>query len=437
MGYEEAQASLATLTAELERAREELASRKKRERMLSQRVEDLLEELQSDKQNRLRDQESYTKEIKRCRKETYRAELAVVEARQDLQDARSDLKKCQAEVMHEKGEKEKARQEAFERAYVLAGTVGELEQVKDRLKVVEKERDAALLDAKAAAVEKTEMIERASQTESRKLQKEADDNASKKMQNDDETVDESTRAVREAIKSQWSHHSHSTSDARPDSSHSTASGNRFRVGRPARPCTTKPLDYASAISRLNYFSKQLEGEKATPAEEIDLLKQELAWAKRKHTEDADLIHLMHMQCQFKACPCRLAESNGDRFVHDEAYDMKSQQQQTSKKRKIAKETHEDRSMVQETRGAKFVQTAPGQDVAMDLTPKAENAAAEESLILPPEPNPRFVTRASDSPLVLEQAIEVPLPEAGAHGAELKQHHARTDGTARGDHTSLG
>ncbi|KAK5239226.1 hypothetical protein LTR40_014720, partial [Exophiala xenobiotica] len=142
MGYEEAQASLATLTAELERAKEEMSSRKKRERMLAQRVDELLEDLQTEKKKRCRDQESYAKEIKRCRKEAYRAELAVVEARQDLQEARSELKRSQAEVQHEKVEKEKSRQESFERAYALAGVVGELEQLKDRLKVTEKERDA-------------------------------------------------------------------------------------------------------------------------------------------------------------------------------------------------------------------------------------------------------------------------------------------------------
>ena len=84
--------------------------------MLSQRVEDLLEEVQAEKEKRGRDQESYTKEIKRCRKETYRAELAVVESRQDLQEVRAELKRCQAEIQHERTEKEKTRWRCYGRA---------------------------------------------------------------------------------------------------------------------------------------------------------------------------------------------------------------------------------------------------------------------------------------------------------------------------------
>ncbi|ETI22547.1 hypothetical protein G647_06623 [Cladophialophora carrionii CBS 160.54] len=389
MGYEEAQASLATLSAELERAKEELASRKKRERVLSQRVEDLLEELQADKEKRVRDQESYTKEIKRCRKETYRAELAVVEARQDLQETRAELKKCQAEVQHERSEKEKSRQESFERAYALAGTVGELEQVKDRLKVVERERDAVLVEAKQNAIEKSTAVERGMQTvpvaETDPKQNEAEDDRS-----------ESVMAVREAIKSQWAHHAHSVSDNRPVSSQSTASGSRITTERPPRLRAPKVPDFSSVISHLNYFSKQSEGDKMAPEEEIQFLKQELTWAKRKHTEDADLIHLMHMQCQFKSCPCRLAESNGERFVHDAVYDAKMQQQQVSKKRKISKE--EDEVVLKKS-------------ASKDI-PKAQSLASKmpETARLPPEPTPELANRTLESPLVLEQAMEVPLPE---------------------------
>ncbi|KIW66984.1 hypothetical protein PV04_06262 [Phialophora macrospora] len=386
MGYEEAQASLATLTAELERAKEELASRKKRERMLSQRVEDLLEELQADKEKRIRDQESYTKEIKRCRKEAYRAELAVVEARQDLQETRAELKKSQAEVQHEKSEKEKSRQESFERAYALAGTVGELEQVKDRLKVVERERDDALVEAKTSAVDKSNTVQRGVQTDFV-----PETEPEKNEEHDDRSG--AVMAVRDAIKSQWAHHAHNIHDGRPGSSHSTASGSRITTERPSRLRAAKVPDFSSVILHLNYFSKQSEGVKMTPEEEVQFLKQELAWAKRKHAEDADLIHLMHMQCQFKACPCRLAESNGERFVHDAVYEAKIQHQRASKKRKIAKETDE----------------VVLKDSSTEDTPHLAPIMSETAR-LPPEPTPDLITRALESPLVLEQAIEVPLPE---------------------------
>ena len=413
MGYEEAQASLASLTADLERAREDLGARKKRERMLSQRLEDLLEELQTEKEKRVRDQESYTKEIKRCRKETYRAELAVVEARQDLQDTRADLKKAQGEAQHERSEKEKSRQESFERAYALAGTVGELDQAKDRLNVVEKERDAAVGQAMAFTAEKNALVERAAQSEAANAQIEAisaDSSVEPKVEEKGEQID-SVRAVREAIKNQWSHHAHTTSDLRSESAASTGSRSRITSERPARPRTPKVPGLASIVANLSHFSRNMGEDEMTPGEEINFLKQELAWAKRKHSEDAELIHLIHMQCQFKACPCRLAESNGERFVHDTVYDAKMQQQRVSKKRKVGKEMEID-----EARPAKEAisrQAAQVEDSQSEHPPNATRLSPEkvEPAHFPPEPTMELTARASEEPLVLEQAIEVPLPES--------------------------
>ncbi|KAH0845063.1 hypothetical protein FOPE_09260 [Fonsecaea pedrosoi] len=409
MGYEEAQASLATLNAELERAREELASKKKRERMLSQRVEDLLEEVQAEKEKRGRDQESYTKEIKRCRKETYRAELAVVEARQDLQEIRAELKKCQAEIQHEKAEKEKSRQESFERAYALAGMVGEMDQLKDRLKVVETERDAALSEAKTNAVEKKLTVEKCVQTEVLDVPNEDSRNR------DHEDLDQ-RNVVRQGENIQSSKHSDNENHRQPASQPrmvpASASTSRIIHEAPVRLLPQRLPDFASAISRLDFYDKQLGGEKITPEEEVEFLKQELAWARKKHEEDSELIHFMHMQCQFKACPCRLAESNGDRFVHDQVYDAKMQHHRASKKRKISDYPEENRPALEESHGRFSQQPPSSKDMPPQGRPEAETTPTEDSepATLPPDPTPGLMGWASEEPMVLEQAIEVPLPE---------------------------
>lgn len=381
MGYEEAQASLATLNAELEQAREELASRKKRERMLSQRVEELLEALQAEKEKRGRDQESYTKEIKRCRKETYRAELAVVEVRQDLQEARGEVKRYQAETTHERAEKEKSRQEAFERAYALAGMVGEMEQLKDRLKVVEKERDTALLDVKANAVEKSAMLD-GEKVECKSVPKEEEGPMDSRQENEGGAQSISTlRPTLEGVK----------------------------MLEPPSFAPTLP-SFDSLRRQLNYYDKQMEGAEILPEEEIEFLKQELTWARRKHVEDEELIHFMHMQCQFKACPCQMAEINGDRFVHDHVYDANLQQQRMSKKRKISNEIAQSPSAVQESTDFKLENPATGNGTSSEDTPIPEAQPAEEETVsFPPEPSPECLVRVSEVP-ALEEAMGVPLPE---------------------------
>ncbi len=381
MGYEEAQASLATLTAELERAKEEMSSRKKRERMLAQRVDELLEDLQTEKEKRCRDQESYAKEIKRCRKEAYRAELAVVEARQDLQEARSELKRSQAEVQHEKAEKEKSRQESFERAYALAGVVGELEQLKDQLKVIEKERDAALLEVKANKVEMNVSME-------------------------DEDKDK-VATNRQPEKGQSETSKHAQQQPEP-----TVSLKR------SIETMEEPVQVSGSMAprdilkfTLDIYDKRMQGEKLTPQEEIRYLKQELRCARQKHAEDADMMHFMHMQCQFKACPCRLAEEKGDRFVHDYAYEAAVNQARASKKRKISNQ-RTDPQPAQVPFEDKGAQANASTDVPFHDAPQAlpEPIKDEETYRLPPDPIPDHLSRISEEPLLLEEAVEVPLPE---------------------------
>lgn len=378
MGYEEAQASLATLSAELERCKEELAARKKRERMIAQRVETLLEELQADKDKRARDQESYAKEVKRCRKETYRAELALVESREELKEVRNELKKSHAETQHEKTEKEKSRQEAFERAYALAGVLEEMEQVKDRLKATEKEKDTAIEEARSALAEKT-ALESARSHE----------------------LNAAANHQQQIRSSKWL----GDYEGRCTTNLSAISESSI-THQPLPSFTPLYPSFDSIKFRLDIYEKQMEDEEITPEEEIEFLKQELKCAKRQHKEDEDLIHFMHMQCQFKACPCRIAESNSERFVHDHVYDAELQQQRTSKKRKISVKA----SDIHRAQQQPAQPTPQGEMILETLRAVRKASAAEDIIALPPDPTPEELSGALEETAYIQQALEIPLPE---------------------------
>ncbi|RVX68665.1 hypothetical protein B0A52_07092 [Exophiala mesophila] len=384
MGYEEAQASLATLSAELERAKEEILSRKKRERMVSSRVEILMEELQNEKDKRVRDQEAYTKEVKRCRKETYRAELGLVESREELKDVRNELKKCQAEVLHEKSEKEKGRQEAFERAYTLAGVLEEVEQVKDRLKVAEKERDAALEEAKARTAEKATMADQV------------------------EAIQASQTATQQRS-TEWMGNFEGHTILRP-----TVPATQTKAHVPL-PSSKALLDSFDAIKfQFDLHDKKMQGLEVTQEEEIAYLNMELQYARQKHKEDEDLIHFMHMQCHFKACPCRIAEENGERFVHDHAYEAGLAPQHVMKKRKVSSEPVDGppSTTVPQATSVK-IQSQPfpthhPTDIDMESTSPLENDTTQQS-------------GTSEEPVQLEEAAAIPLPEPLSVEVSLLDH----------------
>lgn len=382
MGYEEAQASLATLSAELERAKEEILSKKKRERMVSSRVEMLMEELQNEKDKRVRDQEAYTKEVKRCRKETYRAELGLVESREELKDVRNELKKCQAEVLHEKTEKEKSRQEAFERAYALAGVLEEVEQVKDRLKAAEKERDAAIEEARACTVEKATMVD----------QVEA-------MQADQATAEQRS--------TQWLGNFEGHTILRPTV---PASETKPHVPLPS----SKPLLEAfDAIKfQLDIHDKKMHGLEITPEEEIGYLNMELRCARQKHKEDEDLIHFMHMQCQFKACPCRLAEEKGEKFVHDHAYEAGLQPMHATKKRKVSSEACDVPPLM-------MAPQDPTDNMNVQIMATPHSSDLDRGATFPLESQTTPQSGNSEEPF--EDPAAIPLPESQSMDVSLLDH----------------
>lgn len=383
MGYEEAQASLATLNAELERAKEEIASRKKRERMVASRLEMLMEELQAEKDKRTRDQESYAKEVKRCRKETYRAELGLVESREELKDVRNELKKLQAELVHEKTEKEKSRQEAFERAYALAGVLEEMEQVKDRLRVAEKEKEAAIEEAVLAASEKSVV------------------DVQRQVTKDAETVQDQKSSA-------WL----GGFDGHVISQQAVPSA-ETKLHIPV-PSSTPLLKGFEAIKlRLDIHDKKMEGEEVSLDEEIEYLKMELQWAKRQQRESEDLVHFMHMQCQFKACPCRVAEESGERFVHDHAYEAGLQPQHAAKKRKMSTEVYDSLSLgginhirIEQSKQQKVNEQSPIQ---------------EQDLAILPESNTCLPTPITEDSMELEEALAVPLPDPHPTEISLLDH----------------
>lgn len=52
------------------------------------------------------------------------------------------------------------------------------------------------------------------------------------------------------------------------------------------------------------------------SQKLTVLRAAFKMEVRRRKEADDQIHFMKMECQFKCCPCRLAENRGTRFVHD-------------------------------------------------------------------------------------------------------------------------
>ncbi|KMU72131.1 hypothetical protein CISG_00440 [Coccidioides immitis RMSCC 3703] len=145
LGREEAESALQTALAQLSEANA-------REREVSERLESLVEELHSLKERQVHERTVFEKEVRKARKEAFRAGSALVKAQEELKFSRGEIKSLKEEVKLERDAKERAKQEAFERAYALAGLTEELETLKGKLRSAETENNFENLEAQVEEI---------------------------------------------------------------------------------------------------------------------------------------------------------------------------------------------------------------------------------------------------------------------------------------------
>lgn len=276
LGREEAESALASVSAQLSESQS-------RERRISERLESLLEDLQTAKERQAHERVVFEKEIKKVRKEAFRAGSALVKLQEELKHSRAEAKGLRDEVSSEREAKEHAKQEAFERTYALTGLTDELETLKGRLRSVEANSRANTLEAQARRMQRMEVGrttlaegDLAFLTTPRKHKRSADDATSTPV----------------------------TGPTNISNSYETPP-KRQRVSD-----FTAPEGVEDIVTPEN------------GRDVVSQLQDELAFEKKQVAELEDMIHFMNMECQFKICSCRLAESKGETFIHDKEYAAK-------------------------------------------------------------------------------------------------------------------
>ena len=84
----------------------------------------------------------WEKEIRRARKETFKAQSALVKLQEELKSSRAGQKSAEEDLEREKERSQTREQEAFAARYSLVGLQEQLDQSLERIKMLEQERDA-------------------------------------------------------------------------------------------------------------------------------------------------------------------------------------------------------------------------------------------------------------------------------------------------------
>ena len=307
LGREEAEAVLSSTN-------EQFAEAQIRERRISERLESLMEELQTVKERQAHERHVFEKEVRRARKEAFRAGSALVKAQEDLKDARSESKSLRADIEQEKSEKEKAKQEAFERAYTLAGMMEEMEEMKGKMRALEAERDATLLEQKAMRIGEQELKTRKSVGTEEDIDIPGEQETAG---NEQEAEIISPSQVRSEGKSNHSHdripavrmRKQSYERLLPVDTHSTGPWMNWGF-----PCGNPEPSTPSSTS------SEYDGELDLEEKILDL-QGKLNWEKEVRRRADAMVKFLETECRFKTCACRRAEWKIEDFLHDKEDDQ--------------------------------------------------------------------------------------------------------------------
>ncbi|KAK3370860.1 hypothetical protein B0T24DRAFT_667651 [Lasiosphaeria ovina] len=142
LGREEAESEMRRYRDEARALKKQVDEGKERERRVGERLETVMENYGRAKETHAHTQALWEKEIRRARKETFKAQSSLVKMQEELKSCRTAQKAAEEEFDREK-ERSKAReQEAFSARYSLVGLQEQLDQALERIKMVEQERDA-------------------------------------------------------------------------------------------------------------------------------------------------------------------------------------------------------------------------------------------------------------------------------------------------------
>lgn len=306
LGREEAESALASV-------QEELSEAQSRERRISERLESLLEELHAAKERQAHERTIFEKEIRKARKEAFRAGSTLVKLQEELKHSKSESKALKDEVAAERESKDKAKQESFERAYALAGLTEELEVLKGKLRSVEAANHSSTLEVRAHEIRR-EDFGRISLAEG--------DLAFLT------TPRRPKRAAAGSIKSP-------APELEADAFAEATPPKRQRLSE----CTT-----TAGVEETTSETSPSDPN----AEALEDLRHELDQERRRRVEAEEMVHFLNIECQFQRCSCRIAESEGRRYIYDAEFFEKFQKPRIEAEAEAARQASARQAQVQQT-----------------------------------------------------------------------------------------
>lgn len=282
LGREEAETESARLRTEHHVLQTKLEEARARERKVAERVESVMvrrhqhinmakilqEEMQRLKDTQAHSQALYEKEVRRARKEAFKASSSLVNVQEELKHARNRATLLREDVEAHKRKVASKEQETFDAQYQLVGVQEELEMWKGKIDVAGEDTISLMMLQTELELLKDHVKEVEKDRQTLKTQL---------------TEQEKPRTV----------------PSRRPSPESTS------TARQRRDSGKENVD-PQAMAKVSF-------------DEVITLRAELANEVRWRLRALSTVEFMKLECQFKRCSCRVAEEAGREFVHDNRF----------------------------------------------------------------------------------------------------------------------
>ena len=275
IGREEAESLVLSLRHTITTLDEQLSEHRTREQRVGQRLESVMEELHRCKESSAHSSGAWEKEVRKVRKEAFRSSSAVVKLQEELKASRAEVRTLNKEIQGGKVTMEEWKQTAFEREFEVVGVRAEAEGLKERVGVVEMERDALMV--------------RMEGEELARLAGEGRIALPAEREEDEERMEEFSPVKRIV-------------EARPTQTMAPLIS------------TTREADTMTEVVEVE--EKDSESTTDAMAEIMTSLHEELSYERSVVREAEATIAFMQLECQLKICSCRLADERLTSYIYD-------------------------------------------------------------------------------------------------------------------------
>ena len=353
LGREQSDSNVAGLKEQLSEERQEA---QRREERMTARMDGLVEELHSTREQQARERATFGEQIKKTKKEAFGADSALLKTQEELKAWKSEATRLNAEIAHERHEMEGLKDQIQREQQEKNGLIQQSNQLSGHVTTIKQEMEVLKGDIQREQQGKNEAIRRSIQlseqvtTIEQEMEVLKGDIQCEREEKNEEIrqlfqLSEHVTAIEQEMEVLNSDVQRAQQEKLEAIRHATTLEQQMEVlkRREQEEKTSSLRESAEQIQRIAVVEKESADLRAKlqyleSKNDLDLSKQSqsaddndetledlqnmLEWERELRMAAERSIEFMCIECQFKACLCRRAEEEGQEYVYDWEYHTK-------------------------------------------------------------------------------------------------------------------